>query len=79
MSKFSVSCSHRDPRWRLKNAPFRENCETDYRIHQDRGDGSWSASAPNFGCGKSYPTPERAIHALLFENGASFIIITPEG
>jgi len=27
----------------------------------------------------SYPTPERAIHALLFENGASFIIITPEG
>jgi hypothetical protein len=28
---------------------------------------------------KSLPTPERAIQALLFENGASFIIITPEG
>ncbi|PPQ28239.1 hypothetical protein CCR94_18240 [Rhodoblastus sphagnicola] len=78
MNKFSVSCSHRDERWQLKNAPFRENCETNYRLHFDRFDG-WSASAPNFGCGKSFPTPERAIHALLFENGASFIIITPEG
>ena len=78
MSKFSVTCSHRDPRWRLQNAPFRENCETDYRLHHDPFDG-WSASAPNFGCGKSIPTTERSIHALLFENGALFIVITPEG
>ena len=78
MNKFNVSCSHRDPRWTLRNARFRENCETDFRLHFDRFDG-WSASAPNFGCGKSAPTPERAIQSLLTASGASFITIIPEG
>ena len=77
---YTVSASHRSATWTLANQSFADitsgEARTDYRVDGDSVNGFY-ASAPSFGCGKSYPTPVEAIRALLWENGCDDIQIAP--
>jgi hypothetical protein len=76
---YSVSASHHSPTWALINQSFADvasgEARTDFRVDGDSVNGYY-ASAPSFGCGKSYPSHAQAIHALLADNGCTNIRIT---
>ncbi len=66
---FIVSCGHAIAKYNRTNVSV--------TARQDGFDGRWYVSMCDFGCSKSYRTPEDAIYGMLQEHGCKHIRVNP--